>query len=212
MKRLFNSLYSVKSVLIITTYSVNGETQPFLTASSIVILSHTGAYFLINSSFPSKRSKVPVKHKINLYLTTLKIVENKGLAKRWTSSSISKSHSHCFLITELIISIWQFPNRFLSITFSSHCSFNISVGTTIKTKISGFFSTNKSIISRATRVFPNPVGNTQEAHPPVFNHRLIPSFCLSVLSINNYHKNKLSILVVVSSTSGIYLIFLTQFS
>lgn len=153
MKRLFNSLYSVKSVLIITTYSVNGETQPFLTASSIVILSHTGAYFLINSSFPSKRSKVPVKHKINLYLTTLKIVENEGLAKRWTSSSISKSHSHCFLITELIISIWQFPNRFLSITFSSHCSFNISVGTTIKTKISGFFSTNKSIISRATRVF-----------------------------------------------------------
>lgn len=153
MKRLFNSLYSVKSVLIITTYSVNGETQPFSTASSIVILSHTGAYFLINSSFPSKRSKVPVKHKINLYLTTLKIAENEGLAKRCTSSSISKSHSHCLLITELIISIWQFPNRFLSITFSSHCSFNISVGTTIKTKISGFFSTNKSIISRATRVF-----------------------------------------------------------
>ena len=46
-----------------------------------MILSHTGAYFLINSSFPSKRSKVPVKHKINLYLTTLKIVENEGLAK-----------------------------------------------------------------------------------------------------------------------------------
>ena len=70
----------------------------------------------------------------------------------------------------------------------------------------------ESIISRATRVFPNPVGNTQEAHPPVFNHRLIPSFCLSVLFINNYHRNKLSILGVVSSTSGTYLIFLTHLS
>ena len=152
MKRLFNSLYSVKSVLIITTYSFNGETQPFFSASSIVTLSQTDAYFLINASLPSSLSRVPVRPKSNLYLITSKILTKCSLGTPCISSIINKSTTCGVLIAELIISILQLLNRLFSTNFSNHWSFKTSVGTTIKTKISWFFLTNKLIISIANLV------------------------------------------------------------
>lgn len=61
---------------IITWYSVKSETQPFAFATSIVTVSTTGQYFLINSCLPSNLSIVAVNPRICLYLIVLNTYEN----------------------------------------------------------------------------------------------------------------------------------------
>ena len=56
-----------------------------------------------------------------------------------------------------IISTLQFNNKSSCIRFSSHCSFNTSVGTLISTKASGLRLTNNLIADIAVLVLPKPV-------------------------------------------------------
>ena len=57
------------------------------------------------------------------------------------------------------------------------------MGTLINTVASGFFFNSNLIAIIVPKVFPVPVHQARVPLPPASSHRLIPSFCRSVLSI-----------------------------
>ena len=184
------ALYSVRSTSNNTTYSFIGDTQPSLCASESVILSHTGAYCFINTSFPSNLCKVAVRHRIILYWTTSNTFLKVSDAVKCTSSIISKSQVHSLLITVLIISTLQLSIKSHSISWSIHCSFKNSVGTTIRTEAFELDFSKDVINIKDNLVFPKPVQASIVALPPLLIHFVILCFWRSVLEIiRMYNKN-----------------------